>query len=397
MNARPVIGNSRARALFLARHALAETPAGPAAGEALHDLIDRLGFVQVDSIRTVERAHHMILHARRRAYRPEALKRLLERDRALFEHWTHDASVIPTRYWRYWRRATEDSAERIAARWEGYGRAGFREQAEKVLEEIARRGPVLSREMGEGEPRSNGGWWEWNPSKTTLEWLWRAGKLAVARRDGFQKVYDLAERVIPAEAHAGEAPERAELVDWACGAALDRLGFATTGELAAFWGLVTPEEAKDWARGRSDLIEVAVEGADGAPRVALARPDLLEEAAAEAPGGVRALSPFDPALRDRKRTERLFGYHYRIEVFVPAEKRRYGYYVFPLLEGDRLIGRIDMKADRDTDALIVSGLWLEPGVKASAGRMRRIDAELERQRRFAGVGALRFEEGWMRT
>lgn len=395
MTGLPLIANARARRLFLDRHALAEAPARRD-DAALLALIERLGFVQVDSIRTVERAHHMILHSRAAGYRPERLKRLIERDRSLFEHWTHDASVIPTRFYPFWRRAAADGAERLAERWHGYGRTGFREQAEAVLAEIARRGPVLSREMGEEEPRSSGGWWDWNPSKATLEWLWRAGKLAVARREGFQKVYDLAERVIPHD-HANDPPDRAAMVDWACAAALDRLGFATTGEIAAFWALATPEEAKDWARRRNDLIEVEVEGADGARRVHLARPDILKEAPPEPPGRIRALSPFDPALRDRKRAERLFGFSYRIEVFVPAPKRRYGYYVFPLMEGDRMIGRIDMKAEREADALTVSGLWLEPGVRLSAGRMARLEAELERQRRFAGVGRIAFADGWVRT
>lgn len=101
-------------------------------------------------------------------------------------------------------------------------------------------------------------------------------------------------------------------------------------------------------------------------------------------------------IRDRKRARRLFGFDYTIEVFVPAEKRKYGYYVFPLLEGDRLIGRIDMKADRVLDALVVTGLWLEPGVRRAAGRLRRLESELERQRRLAGVGAVRFDNGWIR-
>ena len=112
---------------------------------------------------------------------------------------------------------------------------------------------------------------------------------------------------------------------------------------------------------------------------------------------MRVLSPFDPMIRDRKRTQRLFGYEYTIEVFVPEAKRRYGYYVFPLLEGDKLIGRIDMKADRAEDALIVKGLWLEPKVKPTAGRMQRLEAELERQRRFSGVARTEFLDGWMRT
>lgn len=394
----PLIDNRRARRLFMHRHALAEPPTGRLTGDGLLALIERLGFVQVDSIRTVERAHHMILFARNQNYRPKALKRLIERDRALFENWTHDASIIPTRYFPYWRAAMAEKAPAIAARWDSVGRgAGFREQVEEVLAEITRRGPCLSREMGADETRSNGGWWDWNPSKTALEYLWRSGRLCVARREGFQKVYDLTEKVIPEAHHTAETPNRMALIDWACGAALDRLGFATTGELAAFWALISPQEAKDWAAERADLIEIEVEGADGARRRHLARAEILEEAAAAPPARIRTLSPFDPMIRDRKRAQRLFGFDYTIEVFVPAERRKYGYYVFPLLEGDRLIGRIDMKADRASDALIVAGLWLEPGVRRAAGRLLRLEAELERQRRLAGVGAVRFEDGWVKA
>jgi hypothetical protein len=108
------------------------------------------------------------------------------------------------------------------------------------------------------------------------------------------------------------------------------------------------------------------------------------------------LSPFDPLIRDRKRTERLFGFHYRIEVFVPAPKRRYGYYVFPLLEGDKLIGRIDMKHERDSGALKVKALWLEPGQRLSAARRGRLEAELERQRRFTGAERVAFAKGWVK-
>jgi hypothetical protein len=115
------------------------------------------------------------------------------------------------------------------------------------------------------------------------------------------------------------------------------------------------------------------------------------------PDRVRILSPFDPALRDRKRTERLFGYHYRIEVFVPAQKRRYGYYVFPILEGHRLIGRIDMKCHRDTASLTVTGLWLEPGVKLSKQRIAKLEAELDRYRRFTGCATVVWADGAVRV
>lgn len=391
------LDNRTARRIFIDRHGLADPPTPKQSREDLLGLIERLGFVQIDSIQWVERAHHMILFARNQTYRKRDFVRLLEADRALFENWTHDASVIPTRFFPWWRRAMADKAPRIAERWNGYGREGFVEQADGIIAEIARRGPCRTAEIGEDEERSSGGWWEWNPSKTTLEYLWRTGRLCVSRRENFHKVYDLTENVVPDLHLAGPAPDRAALVDWACGAALDRLGFATTGDLAAFWGLISPDEAKAWAAGRDDLIEVAVESADGSrPRRHLARPGLIDEAPPEPPARVRVLSPFDPMIRDRKRARRIFGFDYTIEVFVPAAKRVYGYYVFPLMEGDAMIGRIDMKADRQGDALVVRALWLEPGARPSKGRLARLEAELERQRRFAGVGRVVFDEGWRR-
>ena len=138
-------------------------------------------------------------------------------------------------------------------------------------------------------------------------------------------------------------------------------------------------------------------GSAGAGAAAAGAAREAEAAAAPEPGGrLRVLSPFDPALRDRKRAERLFGFHYRIEVFVPEAKRRYGYYVFPLLEGDRLVGRIDMKADRKAGVLNVTALWPEPGVRFGAGRSARLEAELARVARLAGVARVDFADGWRR-
>lgn len=389
------LDNRAARRIFIHRHALSGEAPGRLDRARLLDLIDRLGFVQVDSIRTLERAHHMILFARHQTYRKRDLAHLLERDRTLFENWTHDASIIPTRFFPWWRTACAHRTDGIETRWKGYGREGFLEQAEPVLAEIARRGPLKTAHLGEDEYRSSGGWWDWNPSKTALEYLWRTGRLCVSRRENFHKVYDLTENVIPAE-HLAAPPDRAALIDWACGAALDRLGFATTGEIAAFWALISPAEAKDWAARQNALVEVEVECADGALRRCLARPGIAHETPPDPPGRVRALSPFDPMLRDRKRARRLFGFDYTIEVFVPAARRKYGYYVFPLMEGDAMVGRIDMKADRKAGALVVSALWLEPKIRPSKGRLARLEAELARQRRFAGLEGLRFEDGWLR-
>lgn len=396
----PILPNALARRLFLHRHALSEPPTGPAKGEDLAELVRRIGFVQVDSINTVERAHHMILFSRRRSYRPAALKRLLERDRDLWEHWTHDASILPIETFPYWRHRFSADAERLRGSWRRFFREGYEAQLDAVLDRIAAHGPLTTSDVGEGEARGAGGWWDWRPSKTALEWLWRTGRLAVTRRDGFRKVYDLTERVIP------EASLRAEVafeekVDWACRTALDRLGFATRRELQSYYDAVPSSAVAAWAdaaAAHGEIMEIAVEGADGALQIAFARPDVVERAldAPDPVGQLRALSPFDPALRDRRRAEFLFGFHYRIEVFVPEPKRRWGYYVFPLLEGDRLVGRLDAKAHRSEGALKVRALWLEPGVRPTRARLDRLDAELRRLARFSGCDRVEHLPGWRR-
>ncbi len=396
----PVVTNAAARRLFLQRHGLSTPPRGSGKGDDLARLIQELGFVQVDSINTVARAHHMILAARRPAYKEKNLKHLLERDRHLFEHWTHDASVIPTSFFPHWQLRFQRDREALITRWRLWRRNGFEAKFNDVLNKISDHGPVTSATVGEDEKRGSGGWWDWHPSKTALEYLWRTGELSVCRRQGFQKVYDLTERVIPAEQlKARIDPE--ETADWAARSALERLGFATPGEIAAFWDLITPQEAKDWCQNAladGTITEAEVEGADGARRRVFISPETLDtlDALDAPPGRVRVLSPFDPALRDRKRTERLFGFLYRIEVFVPEAKRRYGYYVFPVLEGDRLIGRIDMKALRGESRLHVRAYWPEKGVRESKARMAKLDAELARIARFAGCQEISFEADWLR-
>jgi uncharacterized protein len=394
----PIISNAIARRIFLHRHALSDAPVGAAKGGDLLALIDRIGFVQVDSINTVERAHHMILAARRQAYRPEYLKRLLEKDRALWEHWTHDASILPATVFPHWKHRFARDRDRLVARWTGWQRHGFVEKFDTVLAQIADHGPVSSSDVGEGEARGKGGWWDWHPSKAALEYLWRVGEISITRRDGFRKVYDLTERVLHGH-HRGPAPTEAETVDWACRAALDRIGFGTSGEIAAYWGGISPEAAKAWcaaALARGEVMEVMVEGADGTSRRSYAYPGLASEVPPDPPSRIRILSPFDPALRDRKRAERLFGFYYRIEVFVPEAQRQYGYYVFPVLEGARIIGRIDAKAFRDAGALQVRAFWPEPGAAMTAGRRARLETALARLAVFAGCDRVAVTDDWLR-
>lgn len=398
----PLIGNRDARRIFLHRHLLSDAPQGPASGKDLLLLIQGLGFVQLDSINTVARAHDLILFSRRQRYRPQALKTLYERDGALFEHWTHDAAVIPMGYYPHWELRRQRDAQMLRQRYKNWHQHDFEGRFQTVLDQIRAQGPVSSSDVGQDEPRSNGGWWDWHPSKTALEYLWRAGALCVVGRDGFQKRYDLTERVIDAAlCDPSQAPDEAQTIDWCCNGALDRLGFATPGELAAFWAHISPAEAKAWvqreqAAGRVEQVQIA--GADGTVHRSFARPGLASDPAIDmAPTArLRVLSPFDPALRDRKRAERLFGFRYRIEMFVPAPKRVYGYYVFPILQGDSIIARVDMKAHRDRDTLVVRALWPEPGSRWGKGKQAAFEAELARIIRLAGVSQIAFEDGWLR-
>ena len=395
------ISAEQARRLALSLQGLADPPRRRLATDGVVDLIERLGFLQVDSISTVERAHHMILFARNQTYRPELLRRALEVEARLFEHWTYDvAAILPTRFYPYWKLRFErerDAVERRFRRWHG---DAHQNELERVLGLVRAQGPVMARDLAEARARPAGGWWDWHLGKTALEFLWRTGRLAIARRHGFQKVYDLAERVIP-EAVRQREPDHDALVDWACRAALERLGIASAGEIARLFGLVTIEEAKAWCeRNLGGAAVGAIVGcANGAPpRKLLARPDLEQLLASlrEPPARLRVLSPFDPLLRDRARLERLFAFDYRIEVFVPAGRRRYGYYVFPLLEGDRLIGRLDMRAERAAGVIQVNALWMEPRTRLTPARARRLGAELERLRRFVGLDAVRFADGYLK-
>ena len=390
------VGNTEARRLLLTTQGLSRPRNRRLSDNALLGLIDQLGYVQVDSINTVERAHHLILFSRNQTYCQDQLVRLLENHSTLFENWTHDASIIPSKFFPYWIHRFEHERDNLRERWRKWGREGFEEQTLVLLEQVREGGPVMARDFAQAKRSGTGSWWNWHPAKTALEYLWRTGELAVGRREGFQKVYDLTERVIPSCFRDSQL-SRDEYIEWSCGSALDRLGFATGREIAAFWGDIAMAEANAWCERHvsKDIIEILVESADSSKtRRAYARPDLPDRITRlpQPPGQIRVLSPFDPLIRDRSRTERLFDFRYRIEVFVPEAKREYGYYVFPLLECDRLIGRIDMKHRRDEGALHVSGLWLEHRFKLTQARRAKLYAELTRLRRFIGADRVTFED-----
>ena len=396
---RPFLDNRSARRLFLDRHLLLRPGSGSGRGEDLDRVLDALGFVQVDSVNTLARAHDLILWSRRGQYRPKALENLVARRRSAFEHWTHDAAVIPIAFYPMWRKKFARDEARMRARWPAARRVGWEAEIEQVLRHIADHGPASSLDVGGEETKGSSGWWDWHPSKTALEFLWRSGRLAICHRRGFRKFYDLAERVIPA-VHRNRHYGVEEIVDWAMSAALERLGLGTSGALAAFFEIATRDEAKAWcARALSEgrIIEADIGMADGSRRRSFTTQAALDDAASlpEPTARVRLLSPFDPALRDRDRAERLFGFHYRIEIFVPEAKRQYGYYVFPVLQGDRLIGRIDAK--RTDGVLVVQAFWPEAGVRMGKARTASLTSELQRVKALAEVEAVEFADGWMRT
>ena len=378
---RLAITNGQARRLWLAANHLVTPPTGQA---ELLPLIHRLGFLQIDTVRNIVRAHDHILWSRAQRYR-EGMVWTLLRQRGLFEHFTHDASLIPMDVYPMWQRQFRRLGERTAkAAW--YRSGLTKGDIHAIRARIEAEGP-LSTHAFESRPRT-AEMWARPPHKKALEQMWYAGELATSHRENFVKFYDLGSRVFPTP--GGNGATLREQADWLCDGAIDRLWIANAGEVRRFWDAVTQGEVTDWADQRR-LVPVQIEGADGRRHDALARPDIEARLAgiATAPTRMRIINPFDPAIRDRQRLQRLFGFEYRNEMFVPAAERRWGYYVYPLLEGDRFVGRIELKAKRREGLMRVAGFWPEPGVRWTGARTDRLHAELQR---FARLGGLALDQ-----
>jgi len=336
---------SQAQARRLTLHAGAGFHRPPGRGPAaVTALVGRLGFVQIDTISVVQRAHHHILAARIPSYQVDHL------DRAdVFEYWAHAAAYLP---WSDFRH-TLPRKERIRAQGHDWFRTD-RAAAEAILGRIRAEGPLRARDFE--APEKSGGWWEWKPSKRALEYLFMAGELMI-RRQGFQKVFDLTERVLPAGVDT-RTPSARDHAEWYVDRALD------------LWGLVARNEVAYLRREHTDLVAqvladrveagslvpVTVEGVARTPY--WVRPDAL--AGVDGLGGpgrtLRILSPFDPFLIHRARMNRLFGFDFTIECYVPAPKRTFGYFSLPLLWGDQFVGLLDAKADRAAGRLLVQNL-----------------------------------------
>jgi uncharacterized protein YcaQ len=378
------IPNRQARWLWLDAQGLSRAPTGRL---DLGAMIDQLGFVQLDTIRVIARAHHHILWSRNQNYREPMLDKQ-RRSRAVFEHFTHDASVLPMHILPMWQRQFRRRSEQIinASWWKGMPDADGRAE---IRDRIAREGP-LSTHAFDTRVEGKKEMWQRPPHKLALDFMWYSGELATSHRENFTKFYDLSERVFPDHLRQSEMADEAQ-VDWLCRAALERIGFGSQGEIQRFWDAMDARETRAWIEAnRRGLVPVEIEDTDRNWMRGWALPDIEARLARlEKPTSrLRILNPFDPVIRDRARLERLFGFEYRVEMFVPAAKRKWGYYVYPLLEGDRFVGRIEARADRSKGLLIHEKTWIEPGVKWTAARQARLDVELVRIARLAGVSEL---------
>lgn len=383
------ISNRDARRLWLDRQGLAETPTGEISPDVVLKIIERLGFVQLDTIRIVARAHDHILWSRNQHYREQMLDELIVARKA-FEHFTHDASVLPISFYPNWRRQFDRMRRKIDGGPWGKQLPSARECA-AILKRVKEEGPLSTRAF-EAQARNRTEGWSRPPHKRALDYYWYAGVLATCHRKSFIKHYDVSEKVIP-PAVLNEKVSDAQQLDWLCGQALDRLGFGSEGDIMRFWAAADLGEVKRWTKKRRKaLIDVEIDCSDGNPYRALAPADIEDRLKhLKAPTSrLRILNPFDPVIRDRNRLQRLFGFDYRIEIFVPAAKRQYGYYIYPMLEGDRFIGRIEVRADRKQQTLNVENLWWEKGVKETDARLKKLKAELDRMARFVGVSEVVF-------
>lgn len=374
------IHNRDARRLWLTAQGLASPPTGPLDTLAI---IRQLGFVQLDTIRAVSRAHHHIIWNRNQHYREPMLNKLMAQKRQLFEHFTHDASVLPIEFYPMWQRQFRRMKHRIDRA--GYFKSMPDEAGRELIKQrIANEGP-LSTHAFDTKVEGPKEMWVRPPHKLALDYMWYCGELATSHRENFKKFYDLSHNVIPTDLHCQDHSDQTQ-INWLCDAALQRMGFGTLGEIQRFWDATSAKEVREWANQSAEaLIDVELQAADGSWSSAIAPLDIEDRlAGAPAPTSrLRILNPFDPVIRDRNRLERLFGFQYRIEIFVPEAKRKWGYYVFPILEGDRFVGRIEAKADRATSCLNVLNLWSEPKIKWTNARADKLAAELGRFAKLA--------------
>jgi uncharacterized protein len=360
--ARDTLSASQARRLALAAQGFAagrSTTASP--GWGLRRVIRDVGMLQIDSVNVLSRAHYLPAFSRLGPYPTEALDAASHRaPRRLFEYWGHEASLLPVAL----QPALRWRMERAAAdAWGGMKRIQ-RERPElvgEVLEQVRELGPIAASQLAQERPRKAGPWWDWSDAKRAIEWLFWSGQVTAARRRNFERLYDVPERVLPREVLAAPTPALENAQRDLVRIAARALGVAAERDLRDYFRLGLAE-----ARARvgelvegGELLPVEVEGWGRTPGYL--------DATAAIPRRVHArclVGPFDSLLWERSRVERIFDFRYRLELYVPKPKRVHGYYVLPFLLGDRLVARVDLKADRARGALLARAVHLEDGAPA---------------------------------
>lgn len=384
---------SAARALLLAAQGLDRRPRRKATKRDVLATIRRMGALQIDTISVVNRSPYLVLWSRLGAYDPKWLDQLLAEGR-LFEYWAHEACFLPIEDYPLFRHRMLD---RGWTRWR-YSHAVMEKHAatvERILAGIRENGPVRSAELGDRRS-GTGSWWGWKPEKRILESLFTAGELMIARREGFQRVYDLRERVLPdwddAKLPSNESVDRALALK-----AVHALGIARPKWVADYYRRgkkETPAVVHALAEA-GELIPVRVEGWK---EPAFVHPDhraLAERAAAGAlkPVLTTLLSPFDPVVWDRTRGSELFGFDYRLECYTPGPKRVYGYFTLPILRRGQLIGRLDPKAHRREGVFEVKAIYLEPGVRVTGALVADVARALRECAEWHGTPRITIRRG----
>lgn len=353
-----------ARRIALAAQGLGvPRPSGPVTARHIRKVIDTMGLLQLDSVNVLIRSHYLPVFARLGHYPREVLDRLTGHtsgplQREYVEYWAHEASLIPlgTHPLLRWRMArAQDEA------WGNIQRIA-REQPhlmDDVRRMVTERGPIRSSELGlERQPKQPGQMWNWHDGKVALEYLFWAGEIGAARRINFERQYDLIERVLPADVYSRPTPSREDAQRELVRTAARAYGVATEPDLGDYFRLPRADSKRRVAElvEAGELIAVSVKGWDAPAYLwpAARRPRRIQARA--------LLSPFDPLIWFRDRARRLFGFHYRIEIYTPAAQRVHGYYVLPFLLGETLVGRVDLKADRQAGVLRVQSAWGEPDV-----------------------------------
>jgi uncharacterized protein YcaQ len=369
----PRLDLAGARALLLAAQGLARRPRRRARKADLLATIRAMGALQIDTISVVNRSPYLVLWSRLGAYEPRWLEQLLA-EGALFEYWAHEACFLPIESYPLFRSRMLDRG------WMGwrFSHAVMQkhpDQVARVLETVRAHGPARSADFGRERPGEAGGWWSWKPEKRILESLFTAGELMIARREGFQRVYDLRERVLPGWSDERIVPpaeaQRALVLK-----SVHALGIARTRWVADYFRMSkreTPGVVQALAE-EGALLPVEVEGWK---EPAWIHPERAQQAQQAARGELKAvlttlLSPFDPVVWDRARASDLFGFDYRLECYTPGPKRKFGYFTLPILHRGRLIGRLDPKAHRKAGVFEVKALYLEPGVRAGSGMVSAV-------------------------